>query len=68
MNVYSLFLALALDVVSGFEYGPQYSTNFITDLDHTREGKAHRNELFLGFQESSSMWFYTTLAPCYGTL
>lgn len=63
MNVYSLFLALALDVVSGFEYGPQYSTNFITDLDHTREGKAHRNELFLGFQESSSMWFYTTLAP-----
>ncbi|CDO93789.1 unnamed protein product [Kluyveromyces dobzhanskii CBS 2104] len=66
MNVYSLFLSLAMDVVSGFEYGSKYSTNFLTEIDHTTasiEGKSSNEDVFLGFRESSSMWFYTTLAP-----
>lgn len=80
VNVYPMFLALAMDVVSGFEYGGQFSTNFVSKInagaaglsstekapeDISQESSLERNptELFEGFQESSSMWFYTTLAP-----
>lgn len=80
INVYPMFLALAMDVVSGFEYGGQFSTNFVSKInagaaglsstekapeDISQESSLERNpkELFEGFQESSSMWFYTTLAP-----
>lgn len=61
IDVYSLFLAMAMDVVSGFEYGSKNSTNFVTEIAHEK-GK-DCNDVFLGFRESSSMWFYTTLAP-----
>lgn len=63
VDVYSLFIALAMDVVSGFEYGSKFATNFIMELPHTSDSLQVKRNLFHGFRDSSSMWFYTTLFP-----
>lgn len=61
IDVYSLFTALAMDVVSGFEYGSRNSTEFVSHVSHSQP--FDQKSIFNGFRESSSMWFYTTLAP-----
>ncbi|KAH3902150.1 uncharacterized protein SCDLUD_001963 [Saccharomycodes ludwigii] len=69
INVYSLFSSMAMDVVSGFEFGYEgdNSTDFIKKSTHTSVGVNGRLEsqynVFQSFRDSSSMWFYVTCLP-----
>lgn len=53
IDVYDLFNALAMDVVTWYELGPNYSTNLINE----------DREIIKAFRASSSTWFWTTLLP-----
>lgn len=55
MDVYLLFNSLAMDVVTYYELGSKFSTNLLLDL--------RQRKVIDSFRASSSMWFYTTLAP-----
>lgn len=55
IDVYELFNSLAMDVVTFYEFGSKFSTNLLLDLE--------ARDIIKAFRASSSMWFYTTLAP-----
>lgn len=63
VDVYSLFISMAMDVVSGFEYGTKFATDFVEKLPHTSKTLEVEGSIFNSFRNSSSMWFYTTLLP-----
>ncbi|KAL6945110.1 hypothetical protein ACO0QE_002555 [Hanseniaspora vineae] len=63
VDVYALFCSLAMDVVSGFEYGFANSSDFINELKYTSESLQINETVFHSFRTSSSLWFYTTMFP-----
>ncbi|SCU85088.1 LADA_0D05644g1_1 [Lachancea dasiensis] len=63
VNVYSLFSALAMDVVSGTEYGTKFSTNFVDELSHSSKTLKLERSIFDDFRDNTSLWFYVTLCP-----
>ncbi|SCU77491.1 LAMI_0A01332g1_1 [Lachancea mirantina] len=63
VEVGSLFTSLAMDVVSGFNYGSKLSSTFVNDLAHTAVDLNLSENLFSSFRATTSMWFYTTLMP-----
>lgn len=55
VDVFTLFAALAMDAVSGFEVGLQNSTDLLT--------KPHKRPIIHSFRNISSMGFWTTRVP-----
>ncbi|ODQ79837.1 hypothetical protein BABINDRAFT_8031 [Babjeviella inositovora NRRL Y-12698] len=55
MEMYGTFSALAMDVVTSFELGPNCSTDFLSNKQDRQIVEAHRQQ--------SSMWFYVTSIP-----
>ncbi|ODV62543.1 putative cytochrome P450, partial [Ascoidea rubescens DSM 1968] len=56
INVYSLFNALAMDVITFYELGSTVNSNLL-------ENEQQREVILKGYRQQSSMWFYTTLLP-----
>lgn len=54
VEVYNMFHALAMDVVTGFIFGPDKGSNFLQIGDF---------EVIESYRIQSAMWFWTTLMP-----
>lgn len=63
IDVYALFGALAMDVVTGFEFGFVSSSTFLKQLDFKGKDLTFRNEIFDSFRDSSSLWFWVCMVP-----
>lgn len=63
VDIYSLFGALAMDVVTGFEFGFENSTNFLVDLKFQDKNLNYTHDIFQSFRDSSSLWFWVCLTP-----
>ncbi|SCU95292.1 LANO_0E09912g1_1 [Lachancea nothofagi CBS 11611] len=63
VDVYSLFISLAMDVVTGFEYGTKFSTDLVKELSHSSKNLTLDHSIFNDFQQSNTLWFYVTLLP-----
>ncbi|KAL6933326.1 hypothetical protein ACO0R3_002430 [Hanseniaspora guilliermondii] len=63
IDVYSVFGALAMDVVTGFEFGFNSSSTFLKQLDFKGKELTFKNEIFDSFRDSSSLWFWVCMVP-----
>lgn len=63
INIYSVFGALAMDVVTGFEFGFNSSSTFLKTLDFKGKDLVFKNEIFDSFRDSSSLWFWVCMTP-----
>lgn len=63
IDVYSVFGALAMDVVTGFEFGFDSSSDFLKILDFQGKDLSFENDIFNSFRDSSSLWFWVCMAP-----
>ncbi|OBA28154.1 cytochrome P450 [Hanseniaspora valbyensis NRRL Y-1626] len=63
VDVYSLFGALAMDVVTGFEFGFNNSSNFLNESDFQNPNVTYKNDVFESFRDSSSLWFWVCMTP-----
>lgn len=63
IDVYSLFRAMAMDVVSGFLYGSKFATDLVGELSHTSDSLEVERSILHEFRDMGSMTFYTTLLP-----
>lgn len=63
IDVYAVFGALAMDVVTGFEFGFNSSSTFLKQLDFKGKNLSFKNEIFDSFRDSSSLWFWVCMVP-----
>ncbi|CAI8496146.1 unnamed protein product [Hanseniaspora opuntiae] len=63
IDVYAVFGALAMDVVTGFEFGFNSSSSFLKQLDFKGKNLSFKNEIFDSFRDSSSLWFWVCMVP-----
>ncbi|XBW35819.1 hypothetical protein QEN19_001392 [Hanseniaspora menglaensis] len=63
VDVYSLFGSLAMDVVTGYEFGFENSSDFLTIQDFQEKNLEYKNEIFDSFRDSSSLWFWVCMVP-----